>query len=300
MPVQSSDPLEEENPMQNAVIVGAVRTAVGRKNGKLAGYRPDDLLADTLKALVARVKIDPSEVEDVVMGCVDQVGEQGLNIARNAALIAGFPLDVCGTTLDRMCGSGQQAANFAAMGVMSGQYECVIAGGVENMSRVPMGSNGMGPGDGPLSPRLQALYNIIPQGLSAELIAEQWGIKREELDEYAAQSHERAGRAIAEARFKALGLTPRARIVATALAGVDPTIMLTGPIPATQRVLKKAGMKLDQIDLFEINEAFASVVLAWERELHPDMSRVNVNGGAIALGHPLGCSGGRLMNTLLH
>jgi acetyl-CoA acetyltransferase family protein len=352
--------------MQNAVIVGAVRTAVGRKNGKLSGYRPDDLLADTLKALVARVKIDPSEVEDVVMGCVDQVGEQGLNIARNAALIAGFPLDVCGTTLDRMCGSGQQAANFAAMGVMSGQYECVIAGGVENMSRVPMGSNGMGPGDGPLSPRIQALYNIIPQGLSAEMVAEQWGIKREELDEYSAQSHERAGRAIAggrfkreiapltlpdgsvfdtdegvrvpvnrekmaalapsfkpdgvvtaanssqisdgaaalmimsEARAKALGLKPRARIVATALAGVDPTIMLTGPIPATQRVLKKAGLKLDQIDLFEINEAFASVVLAWERELHPDMSRVNVNGGAIALGHPLGCSGGKLMTTLLH
>ena len=352
--------------MQNAVIVGAVRTAVGKKNGKLAGVRPDDLLADTLKALVARVKIDPSEVEDVVMGCVDQVGEQGFNIARNAALIAGFPVDVCGTTLDRMCGSGQQAANFAAMGVMAGQYECVIAGGVENMSRVPMGSNGMGPGDGPLSPRLQALYNIIPQGLSAELIAEQWGIKREELDELAAGSHERAGRAIAEGRFKreiapitlpdgsvfevdegvrvpvnrekmaalapsfkpdgvvtaanssqisdgaaallimsearakALGLKPRARIVATALAGVDPVIMLTGPIPATQRVLKKAGMKLEQIDLIEINEAFASVVLAWERELHPDMSRVNVNGGAIALGHPLGCSGGKLMTTLLH
>ena len=352
--------------MHNAVIVGAVRTAVGRKNGKLAGVRPDDLLADTLKALVARTKMDPSEVEDVVMGCVDQVGEQGFNIARNAALIAGLPLDVCGTTLDRMCGSGQQAANFAAMGVMSGQYECVIAGGVENMSRVPMGSNGMGPGDGPISPRLQALYNIIPQGLSAEMIAEQWGIKREELDEFAAGSHERAGRAIAEGRFKreivpitlpdggvfevdegvrvpvnrekmaalapsfkpdgvvtaanssqisdgasallimsearakALGLAPRARIVATSLAGVDPTIMLTGPIPATQRVLKKAGLKLDQIDLFEINEAFASVVLAWERELHPDMSRVNVNGGAIALGHPLGCSGGKLMTTLLH
>ena len=352
--------------MQNAVIVGAVRTAVGKKNGKLAGVRPDDLLADTLKALVARVKIDPSEVEDVVMGCVDQVGEQGFNIARNAALIAGFPVDVCGTTLDRMCGSGQQAANFAAMGVMAGQYECVIAGGVENMSRVPMGSNGAGPGDGPLSPRLQALYDIVPQGISAEMIAEQWGIKREELDELAAGSHERAGRAIAEGRFKreiapitlpdgsvfevdegvrvpvnrekmaalapsfkpdgvvtaanssqisdgaaallimsearakALGLKPRARIVATALAGVDPVIMLTGPIPATQRVLKKAGVKLEQIDLIEINEAFASVVLAWERELHPDMSRVNVNGGAIALGHPLGCSGGKLMTTLLH
>jgi acetyl-CoA acyltransferase len=352
--------------MRNAVIVGAARTAVGKKNGKLSGVRPDDLLAHTLKSLTQRVGIDPSEVEDVVIGCVDQVGEQGMNIARNAALIAGFPLDVCGTTLDRMCGSGQQAANFAAMGVMAGQYECVIGGGVENMSRVPMGANGIGPGDGPLSPKLQALYNIIPQGLSAEMIAEQWGIKREELDDLSAQSHEKAGRAIAEGRFKreiipvtlpdgslfdvdegvrvpvnrekmaslapafkpdgvvtagnssqisdgaaallimseerakALKLTPRARVVATALAGVDPTIMLTGPIPATQRVLKRAGMKLDQIDLFEINEAFAAVVLAWERELHPDMARVNVNGGAIALGHPLGCSGAKLMTTLLH
>ncbi len=352
--------------MNNAVIVGAARTAVGKRNGKLSTVRPDDLLADTLKALVERTKIDPAEVEDVVIGCVDQLGEQGFNIARNAALIAGFPLDVCGTTLDRMCGSGQQAANFAAMGVMSGQYECVIAGGVENMSRVPMGSNASGPGDGPLSPRLQALYNIVPQGISAEMLAEKWGLKREELDKFAGESHEKAGRAIAEGRFKreivpitlpdgsvfdtdegvrvpvnweklaslapsfksdgvvtagnssqisdgaaallimsearakALKLTPRARIVATSLAGVDPTIMLTGPIPATQRVLRKAGLKIDQIDLFEINEAFASVVLAWERELHPDMERVNVNGGAIALGHPLGCSGARLMNTLLH
>jgi acetyl-CoA acyltransferase len=352
--------------MASAVIVGAARTAVGKKNGKLASVRPDDLLADTVKALVERVAIDPAEIEDVIVGCVDQVGEQGMNIARNAVLIAGLPLDVCGTTLDRMCGSGQQAVNFAAMGVMSGQYDCVIAGGVENMSRVPMGSNGAGPGDGPFSPRLQALHTIIPQGLSAEMIAEQWGLKREELDELAARSHEKAGHAIADGRFgreivpvtlpdgsrfdtdegvrvpvnrekmaalapsfkpdgvitaanssqisdgaaallimsdaraKALGLTPRARIVATALAGVDPAIMLTGPIPATQRVLKKAGMKLDQIDLVEINEAFASVVLAWERELHPDMARVNVNGGAIALGHPLGCSGARLMTTLLH
>jgi acetyl-CoA acyltransferase len=352
--------------MNNAVIVGAARTAVGKRNGKLSTVRPDDLLADTLKALVERTKIDPAEVEDVVIGCVDQLGEQGFNIARNAALIAGFPLDVCGTTLDRMCGSGQQAANFAAMGVMSGQYECVIAGGVENMSRVPMGSNASGPGEGPLSPRLQALYNIVPQGISAEMLAEKWGLKREELDKFSGESHEKAGRAIAEGRFKreiapialpdgsvfdtdegvrvpvnweklaslapsfkpdgvvtagsssqisdgaaallimsearakALKLTPRARIVATSLAGVDPTIMLTGPIPATQRVLKKAGLKIGQIDLFEINEAFASVVLAWERELHPDMERVNVNGGAIALGHPLGCSGARLMNTLLH
>jgi len=352
--------------MSDAVIVGAVRTAVGKRNGKLAATRPDDLLADTLRALVERTGIDPAEVEDVVIGCVDQVGEQGLNIARNAALIAGFPVDVCGTTLDRMCGSGQQAANFAAMGVMAGQYECVIAGGVESMTRIPMGANAMGPGEGPLSPRLQARYEIIPQGLSAEMIAEKWGLTREELDAVAAESHERAGRAIAEGRFareiapialadgsvfdtdegvrvpvdrakmaalapsfkpdgvvtaanssqisdgaaallimsgaraRALGLTPRARIVATALAGVEPTIMLTGPIPATQRVLRKAGLTLEQIDRVEINEAFASVVLAWERELHPDRARVNVNGGAIALGHPLGCSGAKLMTTLVH
>jgi acetyl-CoA acyltransferase len=352
--------------MNNAVIVGAVRTAVGKRNGKLSGVRPDDLLAFTLKELVARTRVDPNEIEDVVIGCVDQVGEQGFNIARNAALIAGLPLDVCGVTLDRMCGSGQQAANFAAMGIMAGQYDIVIAGGVEHMTRVPMGSNGEGPGEGPISPRLSERYTIVPQGLSAELIAEKWGLKREELDEFSAQSHEKAGRAIAEGRFKreivpvtlpdgtvfetdegvrvpvnrekmatlapsfktdgvvtaasssqisdgaaalvlmseakakALTLKPRARVVATALAGVDPTIMLTGPIPATQRVLKKAGLTLDQMDRIEINEAFASVVLAWERELHPDMAKVNVNGGAIALGHPLGCTGAKLMTTLLH
>src|SRR5437879_11228514 len=167
--------------MNDAVIVGAARTAVGKKNGKLAGVRPDDLLADTLKALVERVRIDPSEVEDVVMGCVDQVGEQGFNIARNAALIAGFPLDVCGTTLDRMCGSGQQAANFAAMGVMSGQYECVIAGGIEHMPRVPIGSNASGAGERTISPRLEALYNIVPQGTSADILAATSRLKREEL-----------------------------------------------------------------------------------------------------------------------
>src|SRR5213594_2363938 len=352
--------------MSDAVIVGAVRTAVGRKGGKLSSIRPDDLAALVLTQLIDRVKVDPAEVEDVILGCVDQLGEQGFNIARNAALIAGLPVDVCGTTLDRMCGSGQQAANFAAMGVMAGQYQVVIAGGVEHMTRVPMGSNAMGPGEGPLSPKLQQRYELVPQGLSAEMIAETWGLKREELDEFSAHSHEKAGRAIAEGRFKreivpvtlpdgsvfdtdegvrvpvnrekiaalapsfkpdgvvtaanssqisdgaaalmfmsperakALGVRPRARVVATALAGVDPTIMLTGPIPATQRVLKKAGMTLDQMDLIEINEAFASVVLAWERELHPDMSRVNVNGGAIALGHPTGCSGARLMATLVN
>jgi acetyl-CoA acetyltransferase family protein len=352
--------------MRDAVIVGAARTAVGRKGGRLSGIRPDDLAALVLKELIDRTGVDPVEVEDVILGCVDQLGEQGFNIARNAALIAGLPVEVCGTTLDRMCGSGQQAANFAAMGVMAGQYDVVIGGGVEHMTRVPMGSNALGPGDGPLSPKLQERFNIVPQGISAEMIAEKWGLTREALDEFSAGSHEKAGRAIAEGRFKreifpvslpdgsvfdtdegvrvpvnrekmaslapsfkpdgvvtaanssqisdgaaalmfmapdrakALGLKPRARVIATALAGVDPTIMLTGPIPATQRVLRKAGMRLEQIDLIEINEAFASVVLAWERELHPDMKRVNVNGGAIALGHPLGCSGAKLMTTLLH
>ena len=188
--------------MRDAVIVGAVRSAVGKRNGRLSPVRPDDLAAHVIRELVARVGIDASEVEDVILGCVDQLGEQGFNIARNAALIAGFPVDVCGTTLDRMCGSGQQAANFAALGVMAGQYDVVIAGGVEHMTRVPMGSNAMGPGEGPLSPRLQERYNIVPQGISAELIAETWGLKREELDEFSAQSHEKAGRAIAEGRFK--------------------------------------------------------------------------------------------------
>ena len=352
--------------MAEAFIVGAVRTAIGKNRGRLAPVRPDDLAALVLEELVARTTVDPGEVEDVILGCVDQLGEQGMNIARTAALIAGLPLDVCGVTLDRMCGSGQQAANFAAMGVMSGQYDVVVAGGIEHMTRVPMGSNAQGPGEGPLSRRLQERYTIVPQGVSAELLAEKWGLKREELDEFSARSHEKAGRAIAEGRFareivpvplpdgsifdtdegvrvpvnrdkmaalapsfkpdgvvtagnssqisdgaaalmfmsearvKSLGLTPRARVVATALAGVDPTIMLTGPIPATQRVLRKAGLRLDQIDLVEINEAFASVVLAWGRELHPDLATVNVNGGAIALGHPLGCSGARLMTTLLH
>jgi acetyl-CoA acetyltransferase family protein len=352
--------------MRDAMIVGAVRTPVGKRNGALSAVRPDDLAAMVLAELVRRAEIDPTEVEDVVLGCVDQLGEQGMNIARNAALIAGLPLDVCGTTLDRMCGSGQQALNFAAMGVMSGQYDVVIAGGVEHMTRVPMGSNAVGPGEGPFSPRLHERARIVPQGVSAEILAERWGLKREELDEFAARSHEKAGRAIADGRFRAeilpvtlpdgavfavdegvrvpvdrdriaalapsfkpdgvvtaanssqisdgaaallvmsaeraaaLGLRPRARVVATALAGVDPTTMLTGPIPATQRVLRKAGLTLDAIDRFEVNEAFASVVLAWEREIHPDMERVNVNGGAIALGHPLGCSGARLATTLLH
>ena len=352
--------------MRDVVIVEAARSAVGRKNGKLAVLRPDDLAAHVLDALVQRSGVDPVLIEDVILGCVDQVGEQGFNIARNAALIANLTLDVCGVTLDRMCGSGQQAANFGFGMIAAGQHDCLIVGGVENMSRVPMGSNGAGPGEGPISPKLADKYQIVPQGISAELIAEKWGLGRAELDEFAAGSHEKAGRAIADGRFRkeivpvtrpdgsvfdtdegvrvpvdrakmaslapsfktdgvvtaanssqisdgaaalllmsrekaeALGLRPRARFVATALAGVDPTIMLTGPIPATQRVLKKAGLELGDMDRIEINEAFASVVLAWERELRPDMTKVNVNGGAIALGHPLGCTGARLLTSLLH
>lgn len=356
--------------MAEAVIVEAVRTAVGKRGGKLAGTRPDELAALTLREVVRRSGIDPAEIADVILGCVDQLGEQGFNIARNTALLAGLPLDVCGVTLDRMCGSGQQAANFAAAVVMAGQHDCVIAGGVEHMTRVPMGSNAQGPGEGPIHPKLQEMYTIVPQGISAELIAEKWGLSREELDHFSYESHVKAARAIREGRFKreivpveitlpdgttalfdtdegvrmepslekmaslqppfkpdgvvtagnssqisdgaaallimsrekadALGLRPRARFVATALAGVDPTIMLTGPIPATQRVLAKAGLTLADIDRIEINEAFASVVLAWEREHHPDMSKVNVNGGAIALGHPLGASGAKLLTTLLH
>src|SRR5947199_2082411 len=309
--------------MRDAVIVGAVRTAVGRRNGRLSPVRPDDLAAHVIRELVARVGIDASEVEDVILGCVDQLGEQGFNIARNAALIAGFPVDVCGTTLDRMCGSGQQAANFAALGVMAGQYDVVIAGGVEHMTRVPMGSNALGPGEGPLSPRLQERFNIVPQGISAEMIADKWGLKREELDALAAQSHEKAGRAIAEGRFRreitpvtlpdgalfdtdegvrvpvnrekmaqlvpsfkpdgvvtaanssqisdgaaalmlmsperatALGIRPRARVVATALAGADAAIMVTGPLPATQRDLKKAGVPLHAHALRDINQALS-------------------------------------------
>ncbi len=356
--------------MREAVIIEAVRTPIGKKNGSLAGWRPDDLVAFTLRVLVDRVGIDPKEVEDVVMGCVSQVGEQGFNIARNAALIAGFPLEVCGVSVNRQCGSSQQATHFAAMGILSGTQECVIASGVESMSRIPIGSDGIGPGDGPVSPKLSELYTIVPQGISAEMIAEKWGLSRKEVDELSYESHRRAARAIREGRFmreivpvpvtlpdetkrmfatdegvrmepslekmatlppsfksdgvvtagnssqisdgaaallvmsrekaKALGLRPRARIVAMATAGVDPTIMLTGPIPATQKVLARAGLRLSDMDLIEVNEAFASVVLAWQRELSPDMEKVNVNGGAIALGHPLGASGARILSTLLH
>jgi len=355
--------------MTEAVIVEAVRTAIGRRGGKLSPVRPDDLLALTLREVVNRAGIDAAQVDDVIAGCVTQTGEQGMNIARAAALIAGFPVEVPGTTVNRFCGSGQQAVNFAAQGVLSGAQEIVIGAGVENMSRVPMGSDAFGPGEGPVSPKLMDLFEIIPQGNSAEMIARKWGFSREQLDEFAYQSHIKAGQAIQEGRFsrevfpvqvkqngssyefavdegvrippsrekmaqlkpsfqddgvvtagnssqisdgaaavlimtkekaQQLGLKPRARIVAQAIVGSEPTIMLTGPIPATHKVLKKAGLQLSDIDLFEVNEAFAPVVLAWQQETGADMEKVNYSGGAIALGHPLGASGARLITTLLH
>jgi acetyl-CoA acyltransferase len=354
--------------MQNAVIVDAVRTPLGKRNGKLKDVHPVELAAHTLRALAERNDFDPALIEDVIMGCVMQVGDQAVNIGRNAALSAGFPETVMGTTIDRQCGSSQQAAHFAAQGVMAGAYDVVIAAGVENMSRVPMGASFL-PGSMPFGPGVIARYpNLVPQGISAELIAEKWGITREENDEFSVRSHQRAARATAEGRFdreivpidvttesgderfatdegirpdssmetlaklkpafkedgvvtaanssqitdgaaamlimseekaSQLGLKPRARFHAFALAGVDPVTMLTGPIPSTTKVLERAKMTLDEIDLVEINEAFAPVVLSWAKEHHPDMDRVNVNGGAIALGHPLGCSGARLMATLL-
>jgi acetyl-CoA acyltransferase len=360
-----------EASMPTAVIVDAVRSPLGRRNGKFKDVHPVDLAADVLRALVERNDLDPALVEDVIMGCVMQVGEQGINIARNAALAAGFPESTVGTTVDRQCGSSQQAAHFAAQGVIAGAYDIVVAAGVENMTRVPMGSSvAEGKYGFPFGPQMTARYpNLVPQGISAELIAEKWGITREQNDAFSVESHLRAARATDEGRFdreiipievkteegaetvrrdegirpdssveklatlkpafkpdgvitagnssqitdgaaavlvmteekaNALGLTPRARFHTFALAGVDPVMMLTGPIPATTKVLERAKMTLDQIDLVEINEAFAPVVLAWEKEHHPDMSKVNPNGGAIALGHPLGASGARLMATLLN
>jgi acetyl-CoA acyltransferase len=357
--------------MPTAVIVDAIRTPLGRRNGKLKDVHPVDLAAHVLRAVVERNGVDPALVEDVIMGCVMQVGEQGINVARNAALAAGFPETTVGTTIDRQCGSSQQAAHFAAQGVIAGAYDVVIAAGVESMTRVPMGAS---VADGkyglPFGPMMTGRYpNLVPQGISAELIAEKWGITREQNDAFSVESHHRAARATAEGRFdreilavtvptesgdevvnrdegirpdssmetlaklkpafkpdgvvtaanssqitdgaaavlimseekaSQLGLKPRARFHTFALAGVDPVMMLTGPIPATTKVLERAKMTLDEMDLVEINEAFAPVVLAWEKEHHPDMAKVNVNGGAIALGHPLGCSGARLMATLLN
>jgi acetyl-CoA acyltransferase len=368
--------------MPTAVIVDAVRTAGGKRNGKLSGWHPADLGGEVLSALAERNGLDPALVDDVIMGCVMQVGAQAVNIGRNAVLAAGWPETVPATTVDRQCGSSQQSAHFAAQGVMAGAYDIVVAAGVEVMSLVPMGASILVKDVGaPFGPRMTGRYTevggLVPQGISAEIIAERWGIGRDELDAFGARSQQLALRARDEGRFEReivpvkakprdketgeliasdelvtadegirpgttaetlaklkpafkpdgkvtagnssqitdgasavlimseekaaeLGLTPRARFVSFALAGVDPVTMLTGPIPATRKVLERSGLSLDDIDLVEINEAFASVILAWERELKPDMDKVNVNGGAIALGHPLGASGTKLLATLVN
>ncbi|HET7720378.1 MAG TPA: thiolase family protein [Acidimicrobiales bacterium] len=368
--------------MATAVIVDAVRTAGGKRNGQLSGWHPVDLAAETLKALVQRNDLDPALIEDVIMGCVMQVGSQGVNVGRNAVLAAGFPEEVPSTTVDRQCGSSQQAAAFAAQGVIAGAYDIVIAAGVEVMTQVPMGASfadgkyGMPFGDTVMA-RYAPVGGLVPQGIGAEMIADKWGLSREDLDAFGALSQQRAVVATAEGRFdneiiqlkqrkldretgkvvdsddlatadegirdgvtvetlaglkpafkpdgkvtagnssqicdgasaalimseeraNQLGLKPRARFHTFALAGVDPVTMLTGPIPATAKALERSGLSIDDIDLFEVNEAFASVVLAWEKELHADLAKTNVNGGAIALGHPLGGSGTKLLATLLN
>ena len=362
--------------MNSAVIVDAVRTPAGRRKGKLSGIHAVDLAAIPLAALMERNDLDPGLVEDVISGCVSQTGEQGVNIARNSALAAGFPEEVVGVTIDRQCGSSQQAAHFAAQGVMAGAYDVAIAAGVESMTRVPMGVTAeLGPGL-PFGPLVMERYanGLVPQGISAELVADKWGLGREELDQISLLSHQRAARATDEGRFESqiqpvkvsvggveemmsvdegirrttsmealaglppafkadgkitagnssqisdgsaavlimnedlasrLDLAPMARFLSFALAGVDPVMMLTGPIPATSRVLERAGLTIDDIGLFEINEAFSSVVGAWRAEhggsdVDGLWERTNVNGGAIALGHPLGASGAKLLTTLVH
>jgi acetyl-CoA acyltransferase len=351
--------------------VDAVRTPMGRRDGMLKDWHPVDLLAHTLRGLVARNHLQPELIDDVIAGCVMQAGEQAANVGRNAVLAAGFPDSVPGTTVDRQCGSSQQAIHFAAQGVIAGSYDVAIACGVECMTRVPMGSSASnGPGK-PFGPAVMRRYNNtrFNQGISAEMMAERWGLNRAALDAYSLESHRRAARATEQGWFcrevlptpidregttvevsrdegirpdttpekmatlktvfkpdgvitagnssqitdgaaavlimdrataERLGHKPLARFVAFALAGEDPVLMLSAPIPATRRILKKTGLKLDDIDRIEINEAFASVVLAWQKEMNADLSRANVNGGAVALGHPLGASGARLMATLVH
>ncbi|MFN8110331.1 MAG: thiolase family protein [Thermoleophilia bacterium] len=359
--------------MNDAVIVGAVRTPVGRRKGMLSGWHPAEMLGHVLRGLVERTGIDPALVDDVLVGCLDQVGEQAINIGRNGVLAAGFPVSVPATTIDRQCGSSQQAAHFAAQGVMCGAYDLVIAAGVESMTRVPMWANAPNPAEA-YGPSMRARFGMAPdtiidQGESGEMMAERWNLTRAELDAFAQQSHHRADMATKEGRFQEqiipieaekdgerwtatvdegirpdttveglgglrtpfrdngvltagnssqisdgaaalliaspetaarLGLTPMARFHAFGLGGVDPILGLSGPIPSTQNALKRGHLTLDEIGLFEVSEAFASVPLAWGHELGVDMARVNVNGGAIALGHPLGASGARLMTTLVH
>ena len=354
--------------MRDAVIVAAVRTAVGKRNGGLSGVHPVDLSAHVLQALAERSGTDPAVVDDVIWGCVSQFGEQTFDIARNAVLAAGWPLSVPGVTVDRQCGSSQQSVHFAAAGLVSGQYDVAVAGGVESMSRVPMGSSrGTGTAN-PSGSGLETLFKGVPpnQGIGAEMIAERWGLSRTQLDEYSLASHQKAAAAIDEGRFagqivpvklddgtvmdtdegvrrgstleklaqikpafkpdgvihagnssqisdgaaallmttsdkaRELGLTPVARVHTAVLAADDPVIMLTAPIPATQKALRKSGLRPDEIGAFEVNEAFAPVPLAWLAEIGADPKALNPNGGAIALGHPLGGSGARIMTTLIH
>lgn len=356
--------------MAEAVIVEAVRTARGKRKGSFAGTHPMDLAAHVLRATIRRTGIDPLDIGDVTLGCVTQTGEQGANIARGAVLAAGLPIEVSANTVNRFCGSGLQAVNYAAQAIFAGTMEAAIGGGVEHMTRVPMGADGLG-GDGPMSPQLTAAYpDLVPQGISAELIAKKWKLSRTELDEFAVRSQELAAAAIEAGRFdreieplevtlpdgsKALirrdehprpnttlerlsqlppafqedgvihagnssgivdgaaavlvmskararsaRLKPRAKIVATAVTGSDPVLMLTGPIPSTQKALAMADLSVNDIDLFEINEAFAPVPLVVAKELGIPLEKVNVNGGAIALGHPLGATGAMLVGTLLN
>lgn len=354
--------------MREVVIIEAVRTPLGRRNGWLRDTHPVKLGSQALCEALARANLDPSEIEHLIYGCVSQVAEQTFNIARNVVLDAELPIDIPATTVDFQCGSSQQAVHLGAAMIASGQVDVVVAGGVENMTRVPMGSS-MGDGQ-PFTERIMANHNMIPQGMAADEIAQKWGITRQRVDQIGYESHMKAAHAMQNGWFdheivpvegkddegnsitvkhdqgirpnanlekmaslnpaftsegvttagnssqisdgaaaiilmtaekaKALGLKPRARIVATATVGSDPHLMLTGPVPATHKVLAKAGMQLSDIDLFEVNEAFAAVIAMWEKELNPDMDKVNVHGGAIALGHPLGASGARLMTTLLN
>ena len=351
--------------MRDAVIVEAVRTPVGKRNGGLSGVHPVDLSAHVLEALAGRSGIDPGVVDDVVWGCVSQVGEQTFDIARSGVLAAGWPETVTGVTLDRQCGSSQQSVHFAAAGLVAGQYDVVVAGGVESMSRVPMGSSVAGAD--PFGPRFAARYDGARpnQGVGAEMMAERWGFSRTDVDEYSVGSHEKAAAARADGRFtgqiapvstaegvvsedegirpgssvaslaglktvfkpdgvitagnasqisdgaaallmttsekaRELGLTPIARVHTAVLAGADPVIMLTAPIPATQKALARSGLSIDDIGVFEVNEAFAPVPLAWLAELGADPKALNPNGGAIALGHPLGASGAVLMTRMVH
>jgi acetyl-CoA acyltransferase len=358
--------------MTDAVIVDAIRTPGGKRNGQLKDWHPAALAAHVLKALQQRNNLDPAMVDDVVMGCVMQVGEQSLNIGRNAVLAAGWPEEVPATTVDRQCGSSQQAMHFAAQGVIAGAYDVVVAAGVEVMTRTPMGSSivqGMGFPFPDEQLQRYADTGLPPQGIGAEMIADEYGFTREDLDAFGARSQQRAVVARDEGRFEReivpvpieldgdkfemtadegiregvtvetlaklkpafkedgkvtaanssqisdgasgvlimsrekadeLGMKPRARFHSFAVAGTDPVTMLKGPIPVTRKILERSGLTIDDIDLFEVNEAFASVVLAWQKELGADMDKVNVNGGAIALGHPLGCSGTKLMSTLLN